>query len=106
MLITGNNREVFKVPKLVKLYPDVEQYIVPCRRMFMRRVMSDRCPIMKAKNMLQNESTDESQPILSQPAVVERAEKMKNNQPLVSTACRSEIVVKRRHRSMRQRNGH
>ena len=106
MLITGNNREVFEVTKLVRLYPDVERYIVPCRRMLKCRVMSDRCPILKAKNMVQNESTEDSQPILSQPAVVGSAEKAKNDQPLTSTAHRSEIVVRRSRRSMRQRTGH
>ena len=106
MLITGNNREVFEVTKLIRLYPDVEQYIVPCRRMLKCRVMSDRCPVVKAKNMLENQRTDESQTILSKPAVVESAGKVKSDQPLASTVHRSEIVVKRTRRSVRQRTGH
>jgi len=68
--------------------------------------MSDRCSIVKAKNTLQNDGTDESQPILSQPAAVESAEKVKNEQPLTSTARRSEIVVKRRRRNEQQRTPH
>ena len=68
--------------------------------------MLDRCPVVKAKNMLENQRTDESQTILLKPAVVESAGEVKNDQLLASTAHRSKIVVKRTRRSVWQRTGH
>ena len=94
MLITGNNRQVFDVPKLVKLYPDVAKYIVSCRRMLKCRVMSDRCPILQAKSCVEKEGSDINESVLSQLAVSHAAGRVEDQPP------RSGIIVKRRRRSV------
>ena len=103
MLITGRNREVFNLHEFVKMFPDVDKYIFPSRRMLKCRVMSDGCPILQAKQVLVAERKE---------TAAERSAPTQQSTPhdevvdvqraFVPPTPRTGPVVKRRRRSVRQ----
>ena len=103
MLITGRNRKVFNLHEFGKMYPDVDKYIFPSRRMLKCRVMSGGCPILQAKQVLLVESKEtavEQSAPSQQPTPHD--EVVDVQRAFVPATPRTGPVVKRRRRNVRQ----
>jgi formylmethanofuran dehydrogenase subunit E len=61
MLLTGRVRKVFDVIKFVKVHPDVDHFIFSTRRCLKCPIMRDECPIIQAKQRVNEQEEKEAE---------------------------------------------